>query len=139
VKDLTDPRSATNALGVRGLIEADLNTWVLGGLVHTDERGRPCFLKPLFPPPPPEIWEVRVTEPRVNARLFCRFAEPDTLIMNKFYSRGLLGKRGSAEWQSARELCAKTWADLFPGFEPFSADRMTKYVTENCDDFQVCP
>src|SRR5208282_4148495 len=69
VKDLTSPNSAMNALGLRGIIQADLDMWTLGGLVHTDERGKPCFLKPLCPPPPPnEIWELRVREPRVNAR-----------------------------------------------------------------------
>src|SRR5580704_15707061 len=68
-KDLKDCNSATNVLGLRGLIEADLHTWTSGGLVHTDEGGRPCFLKPLCPPPPPcEIWELRVTEPRVQVR-----------------------------------------------------------------------
>jgi hypothetical protein len=140
VKDLTDHNSATNVLGLRGLIEADLTTWTLGGLVHTDERGRPCFLKPLCPPPPPrEIWELRVTEPRVHVRLFCRFAEPDTLVMHRFHTRGMLGKRASPEWLKAREKCAATWDELFPSFIPFSAERMREYVTENCDDFAVCP
>jgi hypothetical protein len=140
VKDLTDRNSATNILGLRGLIEADLATWTMGGLVHVDVNGRPCFLKPLCPPPPPcEIWELRVTEPRVHVRLFCRFAEPDTLIMNKFYTRGLLGARGSKEWKDARELCATTWDKHFPNLLPHKGKWMRHYVTEKFDDFEVCP
>jgi hypothetical protein len=140
VNDLTNPNSAINVLGLRGLIQADLDTWTIGGLIHTDENGAPCFLKPLCPPPPPcEIWELRVTEPRVHVRLFCRFAEPDTLVMNKFYTRGLLSKRGSTQWKEARDLCARNWGELFPGIVPFHAKWMREYVTENCDDFEVCP
>lgn len=138
--DLTSPTSATNVLGIRGFIQADLDAWTRGGLVHTDEEGNPCFLKPLCPPPPPcEIWELRVTEPRVHVRLFCRFAEPNILIMNKFYTRGLLGKRNSQSWKDARNRCAKAWDELFPSFSPFHAKWMHEYVTENCDDFEVCP
>jgi hypothetical protein len=140
MRDLTDRNSAVNILGVGGQIRADLLNWTSGGLVHCDERGEPRFLKPLCPPPPPpEIWELKVTEPRVQVRLFCRFAEPDTLVMNKFYTRQLLGRRGSREWQQARELCARTWDELFPSFTPHTGRYMREYVTENCDDFAVCP
>ena len=40
-----------------------------------------------------EIWEVRVTEPDVQARLFGRFAEPDTLILASFIRGHTSGKR----------------------------------------------
>src|SRR5438445_9877249 len=65
VKDLESPQSATNILDVRGFIEGAMARWVLGQRVYADERGRPCFLKRLDLPPP-EIWEIRVTEPRVH-------------------------------------------------------------------------
>jgi hypothetical protein len=141
VKDLDDPHSATNILGVRGFIESAMTRWVLGQRVYADEKGRARFLKRLDPPPP-EIWEIRVIEPRVQARLFGRFAEPDTLILNKFYSRGVLrDKKKSAaqgsEWQIAMAECEATWNKLFPGIAPFSGQNIHAYVTENCDDFPI--
>jgi len=141
VKELEDPNSATNLLGVRGFIESAMSRWVLGQTVYADERGKARFLKRLQPPPP-EIWEIRVTEPRINARLLGRFAEPDTLILSRFYSRGVLRdkKRSPAqdsEWQTAMLGCASTWDKLFPGIAPFVGPDIHAYVTENCDDFPI--
>jgi hypothetical protein len=141
-KDLEDPNSATNILGVRGFIESAMTRWVLGQRVFADEKGKPRFMKRLDPPPP-EIWEIRVVEPRVQARLFGRFAEPDTLILTRFHSRGVLRdkKKKSAardsEWQVAMNECHATWDKLFPGIAPFSGDDIHAYVTENCDDFPI--
>jgi len=141
VKDLEDPNSATNILGVRGFIEGAMSRWVLGQRVFADEKGKPRFLKRLDPPPP-EVWEIRVTEPRIQARLFGRFAGPDTLILTKFHSRGVLRdkKKSSAqdsEWQIAMTRCATTWDELFPGKDPFKGANIHAYVTENCDDFPI--
>lgn len=123
-------------LGLRGIVEAGFKRWVHEGLVFADEKGKPRFLKPLDPPPP-EIWELRFTEPRVQLRLFCRFAAPNTLIATKFHTRKLLGNKGSPDWKSALNACEKKWIELFPGLEPFSAKTIHEYVTENCDDFPV--
>jgi len=88
-------------------------------------------------PPPPEIWEIRVTEPVVQCRLLGRFAEPDTLILIKFYTRPLLGDKGSAAWAMAMNLCQSQWDQLFAGAAPFSAASVHDYVTENCDEFPI--
>src|SRR5262249_501716 len=99
------------------------------------------FLKRLDPPPP-EIWEIRVTEPRVHARLFGRFAEPDTLILTKFHGRGVLREKKTkgarkSEWQIVMRECESTWAKLFPGIPPFAGQDIHAYVTDNCDDFPI--
>jgi hypothetical protein len=135
MKDFDDPSSAVNLLVGTGFIEAAMARWVSGGLVYGDARkGR--FLDRLCPPPP-EIWELRVTEPVVQARLFGRFAEPDTLILTKFHTRQLLGNKGSEGWNQAMNHCEKIWNDLFPDIAPFCASNIHAYVTENCDDFPI--
>lgn len=132
--DLMNSNSAVNLLGCRGYIEASLTRWISGGRVYGDTRGRFLFR---LDPPPPEIWEVRVTEPIVQARLLGRFAEPDTLILTKFMTRPLLGKKGSTAWNSAMAECANSWGVLFGACAPFSAATIHEYVTENCDDFPI--
>jgi hypothetical protein len=133
--EFDDANSATNLLCGRGYIEAALAKWTLGERVHSDgKKGR--FLKDLEPPPP-EVWEIRVTEPSVQARLVGRFAEPNTLILVKFYTRQLLGDKGSQGWKRAMENCETQWNKLFPNHAPFSGQSIGDYVTENCDDFPI--
>jgi hypothetical protein len=113
----------------------------LGGRVYADDKGKARFLKRLDPPPP-EIWEIRVTEPRVQARLFGRFAEPDTLILFRFHSRGVLRNKKKAaakdsEWRIVMTECDDTWNKLFPGIPPFIGTSIHEYVTENCDAFAI--
>lgn len=132
--DLTDSSSAANLLGCRGAIESSLTRWTTGGLVYGDAVGR--FLRRLEPPPP-EIWEVRVTEPVVQVRLLGRFAEPDTLVLTKFFTRQLLGRKTSPAWKDAMNGCVEAWNSLF-GDEPiFTAASIHHYVTENCDEFPI--
>ena len=73
-----------------------------------------------------------VTEPVIHARLFCRFAEPDTLIVTKFHTRKLLGNKGSEAWKLAMMECEKAWNSLFSA-PPFVGKTIHDYVTENCD------
>jgi hypothetical protein len=143
LQDLRDPNSAINLLAwnnraTRGRIEANLDLWVLGGRVYLNKKRRfMCRLRP----PPPEIWEVRVTEPQPQVRLFGRFLEPDTLILTKFRSRNELGDKDSRAWTTAMRDCARKWTQLFPTIPPFSAKTVHEYVTENCDDYgpDCCP
>jgi hypothetical protein len=136
MKELVSPDRLINLMGVRGVVEAELKRWVQGGSVWVDLQGKPRFLKMLFPPPR-EIWEIRFTDPRVQVRLFGRFAEPDTFIGTKFHTRGMLGRTGSRQWLEAMSACEKRWDELFSGFSPFSGLRIHDYVTENCDDFAI--
>lgn len=133
--DFTDPKSATNILTGRGYIEASLSRWTLGSRVYGSRR-RHGFLVRLEPPPP-ETWEVRVTEPSVQARLLGRFAEPDTLVLFKFYTRQLLGSKGSESWRQAMVECEAQWRALFQQETPHSKKFMRDYVTENCDDYEL--
>jgi hypothetical protein len=134
MQDFDDSSSATNLLVGKGFIEAALTRWVSCGRIWGDNRGR--FLDRLSPPPP-EIWEIRVTEPVTQARLFGRFAEPDTLILTKFHTRALLGDKGSQAWTAAMANGVKTWESLFPDHAPFSGPNIHAYVTENCDAFPL--
>ena len=132
-KDLNNPQSAVCLLVGRGFLEAAMARWVTGGRVY----GAPRFLCRLDPPPK-EIWEIRVTEPREQqARLFCRFAAPDTLIVTAMRTRALLRAYGSPNWASAMARCESAWQQLFPQHQPFSGRRMSDYVLENCDDFEL--
>jgi hypothetical protein len=134
-KDLLDPSSAVALLVGRGFVEAALTRWASGGLVHGDKR-RGLFLDRLDPPPP-EVWEIRVTEPTVQARLIGRFAERDTLILTRFHTRQKLGKKGSAEWQAAMQECEATWHLLFPNCPVFVGNAIGDYVSDNCHDFPI--
>jgi len=134
-RDLADPNSAVNLLVGRGFLEASLMRWVSGQQVYGNRRGG-RFLRRLWPPPS-EIWEIRVTEPIVQARLFGRFAEPDTLILTRFHTRRLLGAKGSQDWQRAMIECANIWSGVFGSVDPFSGSSIHHYVTENCDDFPL--
>jgi hypothetical protein len=135
MKDFDAPSSAVNMLVGKGFVEAALTRWVSGGLIHGDgKRGR--FLDKLSPPPP-DIWEIRITEPVVQARLFCRFAEPDTLILTNLHTRGHLGSKGSEGWLKAMATCTQCWDDIFPGEKPFSGTNIHTHVTENCHDFPI--
>jgi hypothetical protein len=89
MRDFDDPTSAVNMLDGNGFVAAAMTRWVSGGRVYGNKR-RGLFLDRLSGPPP-EIWEIRITEPIVQARLFGRFAEPDTLILTKFHTKAVPG------------------------------------------------
>lgn len=129
-KDLNNPQSAICLLVGRGYVEAAMTRWVSGGWVNS------AFLCRLEAPPP-EIWEIRVTEPTVRARLFGRFAGLDTFILTQMRTRGLLKKKGSAAWATAMQSCERTWQHLFPNHLPHAGTWMRDYITENFDDYQL--
>jgi hypothetical protein len=133
--ELHNSQSAVNILVGRGFIEASLMRWVSGGRIHAERRR--CRFLCRLEPPPPEIWDIRVTEPVVQARLFCRFADRDTLILTGLHTRGLLGKKGSSMWQNAMTDCEQSWKDLFGITAPFQGVSIHEYVSENCDDYSI--
>jgi hypothetical protein len=132
--DRTSPQSAPNLLVGKGFILAALDRWTAGERVYGKKRGE--FLDRLDPPPP-DVWEIRVTAPRPQARLFGRFAEPDTLILTKFHTRDLLDGKGSQAWNAAMAHCDQYWKTNFPGIPHFTAGSIHSYVTENCDDYPI--
>lgn len=134
-KELNDPNSAVNLLCGKGYLHAALTKWTMKGLINGDaRRGRFLFR---LDPPPPEVWEIRVTEPNVQGRLLGRFAERDTLILMRMHTRRLLGDKDSPEWNDAMRDCVKQWDNLFPGVSPLTGATIFDYVTENCDDFPL--
>jgi hypothetical protein len=134
-KERADPNSATNILCHPGLLHAALDRWVLGDRIYGDRSIR--YLSDLCPPPP-EVWEIRVVEPkRQQARLFGRFVEPDTLILTAFHTRNLLGDKGSQTWTDAMADCVSQWNSFSSSLPVFSAASIREYVTENCDDFPI--
>jgi hypothetical protein len=128
--ELNNPQSAICLLVGRGVVEAALTRWVSGARIYR------AFLRRLDAPPP-EIWEIRVTEPLVRARLFGRFADSDTFILTNMRTRQLLGKRGSVGWARAMSDCEQCWGRLFPGHAPYAGTWMRDYVTENFDDYEL--
>lgn len=137
-KHLTDPNSATNVLGLRGYVQGAMTHWVTGGRVRADEKGNARFLKRLDPPPP-EIWEIRVTDPSPQVRLLGRMVEQDTLILDRFHTRQFLGKRTdpNSGWNEAMSGCHAAFQILFPGGPLFQGKTIQEYVKENCDDFPI--
>jgi hypothetical protein len=132
----TNPNSATNLLAGRGFIDSSITRWASGGRIFADDRGKPRFLKELDPPPP-DMWEIRVTEPVVQARLIGAFAEPDTLILLKFSTRGLLRDKDSQEWKNALSEAESGWTGCFGTRTRLHANTIGEYVRENYDSFQL--
>jgi hypothetical protein len=135
-KKINDPTSAVNILIGRGKIEAALVRWTLGERVYADEKRKPRFLKRLEAPPP-EVWEIRITEPNAQARIFGRFVTADSFIVTDIHTRQMLGKKGSPSWISACQNCVNEWVNIFSTAVPFSGITIHDYVTENCDDFDI--
>ncbi|HEX5278685.1 MAG TPA: hypothetical protein VFW28_01275 [Micropepsaceae bacterium] len=137
VQDRTDrQKSAVLLLVGRARIDSALTRWVSGERIYGDAKGKHCFLKRLEGPPS-DIWEVRVVECDVQARLFGRFAEQDTLILTKFHTRRYLGKRGSTEWRLAMTDCERAWNALFGITPPHPGTTIHHFVSANCDDYPI--
>lgn len=133
--DLTNPESAINLLHLRPQILAAMTHRVTGGLVYA-AKGKGRFMR-LLEAPPTEVWELRITDPRVQSRAFCRFPEPDAIVMTKIHTRQLLGKKKSPEWARAMKACCTVWDGLFPHNPPFTGFTVHDYITENCHDFPL--
>lgn len=133
---LDDPNSAVNLLVGRGAIEAALTAWTVGDYLYDNGRRGAGFIKRLEAPPP-EIWEIRITHPAPQARIFGRFAEPDTFIAMTMHTRSYLKKKGSHAWINTCNRCAADWATLLPTFPPHRGNIVADYITENCDDFPL--
>lgn len=133
-RTLVNPESATNILCGRGPIEAAFTKWVLGDRVYGDRYRR--FIRDLCPPPP-EVWEIRVTEPIVQVRIIGRFPEPDTFIATELYTRNFLGDKGSQAWSEAMQDCEAQWNSFSPVLPVFCGRSIHDYIQENCDDIPI--
>ena len=78
MNDFDDPNSAVNLLVGKGFVAGAMTRWVSRGWVYGNNR-RGLFLDRLQAPPS-EIWEIRVTEPAVQARLLGVLLNPTRLF-----------------------------------------------------------
>jgi hypothetical protein len=122
----------------RGPIKNALDHWTLGRRIWGKaERGiftEGRFLKPLHPPPP-HIWEIRVTEPVIQVRLFCLFIAKDMLLLTNFHTRKFLDE--GSNWSEAMGKSAEAWKSLLPEYSPFVGQSIGDYLSENYDDFPI--
>ena len=131
IDEIRNPNSALNVLQGAGHVTAAITRWVAGDVIY---KG---FVKRLKPPPP-DVWEIRVTWPSPQWRIFGCFAAQDTLVLSHYRSRGALGQFGSREWSAAMSECAAHWAGLFGSAPCYrNGDRSIGYVTGKCDDFKI--
>lgn len=142
-QEISDPRSAIGYFGQKRHVVELFDLWVLGRGIHVRMRGRSSAASlALLRPPPPEIWEMRITTPQPQIRVFGRFAAPDMFIALLARNRDRLGAareaRGSrgAGWQEAMYGCEAEWNRIFGGEEPFRGQCASGYVTSNAIE---CP
>jgi hypothetical protein len=138
LKEYQTDGSAVNLLVGRGFVASSMSRWVLGEHVHGSKK-RGLFVDRLEPPPP-EVWEMRVTEPIVQGRLLGFFAEPDALVMLRMHTRGYMGDRHPTkrdQWDETMDECRAVWDALFRGEPPLGGATIHEFVTENVDDFPL--
>lgn len=136
--EFDNPNSAVNSLVGRGFVEASLARWVSGGHVNGNKR-RGLFVDRLKPPPP-DVWELRITEPIVQARGLGFFAEKDTLVLMRLHTRKFMGDRHPTQedqWDRTMKECVETWNRLFAGHSVHQGTAIYDFVSENVDDFPI--
>jgi hypothetical protein len=139
MKELTNPSSHVNFHKAAADCERMMERWVKGDPMNISlgGPGRGSMLARLDPPPS-DVWELRVTDPRPQFRIFCQFAGPDILIATSVENRNLLGEKArgrkrSDAWSKAMYGCTEKCGELLAPFKPFSSDNAADYVTEKCN------
>jgi hypothetical protein len=133
VKEYNDRSSAICILVGRGSVKAALDRWVLGMRVHGDNR-RGRFICPLHPPPE-DVWEIKVTEPINQGRLFFLFLQSDSIVVTHMHTRRFLDDNNA--WITSMNKSAELWNELLSPHAPFRGNSIHDFVTENCDDFPL--
>lgn len=111
--------------------------WVKGDLIkiRMNGHGKGAFIA-LLDDPPPDVWELRVTEPKPQFRVFCRFVCEDMIVATSIRTRDELGPRQtktgkkSQAWASAMRDCVSMWSGLFPAHEPHNGKVSSDFLTE---------
>lgn len=137
-REYNNDQCAAILLAKRGPLKNALDHWVLGRCVWGRESRRIFtegrFLKPLRPPPD-HIWEIKITEPVVQVRLFGLFIERDMFLVTNFHTRGFLDQDDN--WTKAMTESADQWSALFGNQKPHVGTTIGDYVSENYDDFPI--
>jgi hypothetical protein len=108
-------------------------------LPHEEKHHRGAFMLRLrinriAKPPPPEIWEVRVTDPEPGIRVFGRFFERDAFVAFTWQDRLDLGNpytewKAREAWWAAAQRCRVRWANHFGSLKPLSGKYPNDYLT----------
>jgi hypothetical protein len=138
LKEYDNDTSACVSLAGRGPIKSVFEHWTLGQRIYgRKEKGkfvRGAFMCPLDPPPP-DIWEIRVTQPTNQVRIFGLFTAPNHFLATNMHTRRFLDE--DAGWAEAMKRSAEIWNGLFPNSQPFRGTTVHDYITEKCDDFPI--
>lgn len=131
-KAIYDANSAIRILGCAPATIAALERWVTGALMLVRFGGRKSdgFLAKLDPPPD-EVWEFRVTQPRPQVRALGRFAMRDTIVVTHIHTRNSLGSARSPAFEKALSDCVEEWKRLFPVAPPHSGETVSDYISNN--------
>lgn len=136
--ELQNEQSAIAFFGQRSAVSAFFTRWLNGSRLslRIEERtGRNEMAR--LEPPPEEIWEMRITEPRPQLRIFGRFVDRNVFVAMFAVNRDRLGNafstpgRKSQSWLGAMYDCETLWNGIFGGAEPFRGATHGDYVSEN--------
>lgn len=136
-EELKNPTSNVNYHKAASDCERMMERWVAGEpmKVKLGGAGRGAMLARLDPPPS-DVWELRITDPSPQFRIFCQFVAPDILLATYVENRAVLGERNrgrkrSQAWSNAMYSCANEVAELIAPHGSFTAGTIEEYVTEN--------
>lgn len=139
-KLLDNPTSSVGFHGGRPHIARIFERWVKGETMTIRLGGHnPAAFIAQLDPPPPDVWELRVTEPIVQFRIFCRFVAQDVILATAVRSRNELGKRKTKSgqraqaWKEAMGDCEKQWNDCFPNHTVHPGIEAGHFLTEFVD------
>lgn len=143
MNDLLIGRWQTETMRRRcGRLRADLESFVIGERVTVcwePFQARNAKIGRLHPIED-EVWDLRSQDPKLELRVFFRFALRDVLVALTCSPRSVevpwlrrapLKDRASSEWKSALVECKAEWNKLFPAHDPHSGDDIHGYISSN--------
>jgi hypothetical protein len=132
IKDLVESSALGGEMGNRcAFLRADLENFVSGALMTVccePTRAKNQQIARLCPISD-EVWDFRLSRPRPNLRVFCRFAAKDVAVALtcsprsvhvSWLPRAPLADKYSDEWRLAIRECCSEWNKLFPSYPPIS-------------------
>lgn len=136
--EISGAQSGVNFHRARAFVERVMERWVLGEriIVSMAGGGTGAVLARLDPPPP-GVWEFRITEPRTQFRMFGQFVAKDVMVVTGIHNRSVLGDRyrsnnkRSVEWADAMHECAQSVRKLIDPCQPLLTDDPADYLSEN--------
>lgn len=125
LREITGPNTNVAFHKCKMDIERVFDSWVKGDefRVSATGAGKGATLAKLDPPPE-GVWELRITEPKTQFRVFCQFAKKDVLVATGIENRGILGNKYTAngkfavQWQRVMHGSNNAWNGLFSSCAP---------------------